>query len=137
MVVETKKQMKTSALARLAPNAIKTVVDGMDVIVAADKTENDALNMIAVGVIRALFNDNLHKLKDKKNNPQGFFTPKEMRDLAESLATIVKLSKEAYAGADPIADVMKNADSQKTTPVSEVNFDNLVKPIDVEVKTTQ
>lgn len=79
-------------LARLTPNAIKTVIGGQEIHIPSNRDENDALNMVLSAQMRALIQEQLQKYKDK----DIALTPKELRDLVESAKAIGGFSREVY-----------------------------------------
>jgi len=113
-----KKKRASGSVARLVPDAITLVIDDREVIVASNAIENDNLNMIAVGVVRALFNEQMKQYKDKE-----LLTPRELKDAVDAAAALIKMSKEAYGASEPLTEKSEKPAEEQKTVLDNITFD--------------
>lgn len=126
------KKTNSRALAALTPNAIKTTIDGQEIVVAANKQENDTLNMVVAAQLRNILQENIKRYKESGQT----LTPKELKELAESARNIAEFSGEIYKGAEPIEDKPNQKPAEKTgsgESLDDISFDKIGKPIDIKV----
>lgn len=94
-----KKKSKTE-LARLMPNSELVTIDGKEIRVAMDKTENTVHNMVLAAQMRSLLQEQIKKYQEDDIK----FTPKEIKELTEAAKNIAQFSGEIYQGSDPLKD---------------------------------
>lgn len=127
------KQKLTGALALLTPNAIKTKIDDREIVVASNKEENAALNMIMISMGRGLIQEALKQWKEDGQIP----SPKELRDIITSMKELAESSKAIYEGAEPIQSGKPIKDAEKTSDggLGDISFDKITKIPDIDANT--
>ncbi len=94
-----KAKPSTMELKKLTPNAVDTVIDGQNIRVATNKSENAIMNMIVAAQMRNLMQETIKKYKDDDVK----LMPKELADLAKAARDIAQFSAEIYIGVEDIA----------------------------------
>ncbi len=127
-----KKPSKNKALAMLTPNAIKTSINGEEIVVAGNKGENDVLNMVVAAQMRNMLQENIKRYKESGQT----LTPKELKELAEAARNIAEFSGEIYKGAESLdersTENSKEPGEKKVEgTLSDISFDK-IKPIEVK-----
>lgn len=130
------KTKESTQLARLVPNSKGIIIDGQEVMVAANAEENSILNMVLAGQIRATIQEALKRYKDKDMLPN----PKELKDLtdaaskmAEFSGTIYQNQKELIEGdrkekpADRVEGKPDGVDFSKIAPVIDIKAEVVTK----------
>jgi hypothetical protein len=132
--VMAEKKNSRSALTRLTPNSVDMKIDGQDIRVATDSSENRIMNMVMASQMRSLIQQSLKKFAEQDVT----LTPKEIRDMAEAAKSVAAFSAEVYSVGEGI-DVNKSekpAENQETSD-AEPDFASLVSPKIPEVETKQ
>lgn len=125
------KKKLTGALALLTPNAIKTNVDGREVVVASNKDENDALNMIMISMGRTLIQEALKRWKEDEQTP----SPKELKDIITSMKELAESSKAIYEGSEPLdgkGKAEKPAEKTGNDSIDTISFESITKTPEVD-----
>src|SRR5664279_5555571 len=76
-----------NALAHIV-KGVEVTIDGSTVFVPSNKEENSVASMVTAAQMRDLIQAQIKKYKDGELQ----LSPKELRDLAEALATVAKFS---------------------------------------------
>lgn len=113
------------ALKALLPNAVEIKIDGMDVRVATNKSENQIMNMMLASQMRSLIHQTIKNYKDDEVK----LSPKELKDLSDAARNVAQFSAEIYL--DPAADI-KPPERNAEKP-DDIDFSKL-KPINVETE---
>jgi hypothetical protein len=135
MAARSKEQKEKAALVNLTPHSITVTVDGHDVRVATNESENRIMNQVLASQVRYLLQQSIKKFNDM----EAPLTPKELRDLAEAAKAAATFSAEVYSKGDGIdpGKEEKPIESDDDEP----DLSNLVKPKQpepaTEVKTTE
>jgi len=108
-----KRTRKSSALANFA-KTLTVKVDGMEVAVPVGQAENKFLNCVIISQMRQMLQENLKKIKDT----DAIITPRELKDLVDSIARMAEASGEIYSTAEgsiPKAPVQATAIDAETS----------------------
>ena len=99
--------------------------NGQTIRVPVDKNENRIANMISAAQMRDLIQTQIKRYKDGELD----LSPKELKDLAEALSTVSKMSGDVYEGANP---EQEDETTEKSVSEAEPDFSKVV-----EVKTEE
>lgn len=111
MAKKTKdEKAEQKAITKLVPQSTKVLVDGQEIIVAANAQENDILNKIVVGQVRTALTEALKRYKDKDMLP----TPRELKELTAAVKEMTELSANVYKGSKSIDEVPEQKNVTKT-----------------------
>lgn len=86
------KTKRSAIVARIA-KTLSITVDGSEVHMPVGKLENQMLNCLLISQVRQMTQENLKRYKDLDQA----ITPKELKDLIDSVANLAKSSSEIYS----------------------------------------
>ena len=110
----------TTSIATLTPEARVVVIDGKELRVAGNASENDFLSKVMACQIRKVFQDGLKRYDDEDVK----FAPKELKDLVDAAKGICELCGTAYS-KDEIPAKMRIVEANQD---ADVDFSKLGKP---------
>jgi hypothetical protein len=117
-----KKPAKSSERAMMPNAVIISTVDGQELTVPSNKEENSFANQVVIAQIRQQINRNLKLYREREE----LMTPKELKDMAEAAAVLIKSSAEIYQNADPL----QNKTESTEVKADEVSFEELKQDAD-------
>ena len=109
----------TTSIQTLTPEARVVIIDGHELRVAGNASENDFMSKVMSCQIRKVFQDGLKRYSDEDVK----FAPKELKDLVDAARGIVELCGLAYS-KDEMPAQMRKAQSD-ADPADSIDFSKL------------
>lgn len=127
-MAEDKKPKRSSALAKLTPNATVVEINGEEIRVPADKGENANMNMLLISQGRAFIQKSIKRWNEDGETP----SPKELKDLITAIKECTEASSAVYLG--DVLDVGKpqKAVTEDKSQDEGIDFDKM--PIEAKVE---
>lgn len=119
------KTKRSAIVARIA-KTLSITVDGTEVHMPVGKLENQMLNCLLISQVRQMAQDNIKKIKDM----DGAITPRELKDLIDSVANLAKSSSEIYSEVEGEigADKQEKTAEKSEQPEDEDDFIDITQP---------
>lgn len=114
------KSKTSSSIAALTPKSIVVNIDGQDVTVAMDKFENQMLNFMLIGAVRAMYMRTMKEYTELEKTA----TPLELKQITDAAKQLVEMSTGAYEG--PVVMPSEKM-AERTEAPTDIAFDGLTK----------
>lgn len=106
------------ALTRFA-DTVAVKIDGEEVFVPTTKESNHALNCLLVSQARKILQENLKRIRDA----DVIVTPREMKDLIDSISKLAESSHTVYISLDGLDIAEKQATPAGEEPAVDLDFE--------------